>query len=83
MSINHKIITLENNEKYFVISEIIDNDKNYSLNLNINDENDIKIMEEIKNSEDISLVEVSDENLKKELSNRFMEDIKKVQQQYI
>lgn len=82
MNVNHRIVTLENNNKYFVLQELTEGEKKYCLILNIDNENDIKIMEEEKDENGLSLIDISDEELLKKLSEKFKVSIKKEQEMY-
>ncbi len=82
MNVNHRIVTLENNNKYFVLQELTEEEKKYCLILNIDNENDIKIMEEEKDENGLSLIDISDEELLKKLSEKFKVSIKKEQEMY-
>lgn len=82
MNVNHRIVTLENNNKYFVLQELTEEEKKYCLILNIDNENDIKIMEEEKDENGLSLIDISDEELLKKLSKKFKVSIKKEQEMY-
>lgn len=82
MNVNHRIVTLENNNKYFVLQELTEEEKKYCLILNIDNENDIKIMEEEKEENGLSLIDINDEELLKKLSEKFKVSIKKEQEMY-
>lgn len=82
MDINRKIITLNNNEKYFVLEELNYNNNEYCLLLNIDNENDMKISQKEVIDEKTVLNEISDETLKNELSKQFKESIEKTQSMY-
>lgn len=82
MDINRKIITLNNNEKYFVLEELNYNNNEYCLLLNIDNENDMKISQKEVIDEKTILNEISDETLKNELSKQFKESIEKTQSMY-
>ncbi len=75
MSINHKIITLDNNKKYFVLEEISYEDNNYSLILNIDDETDINIVSIKEENEKIKISDINDSKLNSELSKLFKTSI--------
>ena len=82
MSINHQIITLEDNEKYFVLGELLEGKKEYCLLLNIEKENDIKIASKDRKDNKILLVEVEDKDLLNSLSVKFKESLEKEQEMY-
>ncbi len=82
MNINHQIVTIDNNKKYFVLHELSNNDKRYCLMLNIEDEKDIQIMEKVSEDEEIRFFSVEDETLLKELADKFNTAIKKEQDMY-
>lgn len=72
MNINHTIITLENNEKYFVLDELNYNEQEYVLIINIDNQSDIKIMQK---DFDNNLIDLNDEILVNELKTKFKEKI--------
>lgn len=82
MSINHQIITLEDNEKYFVLGELLEEKKEYCLILNIGNENDIKIVSKDKKDNKMLLVEVKDKDLLNSLSVKFRKSLEKEQEMY-
>ena len=82
MSINHQIITLEDNNKYFVLDELVENNEEYCLLLNISAENDIKIMTKNQKNGKLLLEEVEDKNLLNNLSIKFKELLEKDQEMY-
>lgn len=79
MNINHTIITLEDNKKYFVLDEINYNEKDYALIINVDNQSDIKIMEKTSNED---LLEVEDETLVNELKSKFKEEVQNTQKLY-
>lgn len=82
MSIDHQIITLEDNKKYFVLSELLEERKTYCLILNIEDENDIKITSKEQKDNKMILVEINDDELLNNLSVKFKELLEKEQEMY-
>lgn len=82
MSIDHQIITLEDNKKYFVLKELLEDRKEYCLILNIEDENDIKITSKEQKDNKMILVEINDNELLDNLSVKFKESLKKEQEMY-
>lgn len=82
MSIDHQIITLEDNNKYFVLKELLEDRKNYCLILNIENENDIKIVSKEQKNNKMFLVEVDDNELLDNLSIKFKESLKTEQEMY-
>jgi hypothetical protein len=82
MSINHQIVSLEDNNKYFVLHELLEGKDEYCLILNLSDENDIKIVSKKQKNNKVYLVDISDNNLLSNLSNKFKESIKKEQEMY-
>lgn len=82
MSIDHQIITLEDNEKYFVLKELLEDRKEYCLILNIGNENDIKIVSKEQKDNKMILVEVNEKELLNNLSIKFKESLKKEQEMY-
>lgn len=82
MSIDHQIITLEDNKKYFVLKELLEDRKEYCLILNIENENDIKITSKEQKDNKMILVEINDNELLDNLSVKFKESLKKEQEMY-
>lgn len=82
MSINHQIVSLEDNTKYFVLQELLENKDEYCLILNLSLENDIKIVNKIKKDDKIYLVDVNDTKLLSNLSIKFKDSITKEQKMY-
>lgn len=80
MNINHTIITLEDNKKYFVLDEINYKEKDYALIINVDNQSDIKIMEKTSSNE---LIELEDETLINELKSKFKEEVQNTQKLYI
>jgi hypothetical protein len=59
-NIKYNIVTLKNGKSYFVLEEVSDNFNTYNLILNVEDDNDIKIVcQELSNGK-TSLKEVKD-----------------------
>lgn len=81
MSLNHQIVTLNNNTKYFVLSELIENMNTYYLIVNTDNESDIKIV--LKEEKDNKIV-FSDVDLAliSELSTKFKESLENEQKMY-
>ena len=82
MSINHQIVSLEDNTKYFVLQELLENKDEYCLILNLSLENDIKIVNKIQKDDKIYLVDVNDTKLLSNLSIKFKDSITKEQKMY-
>lgn len=82
MSINHQIVSLEDDTKYFVLQELLEGNDEYCLILNLSLENDIKIVNKKLKDNKIYLVEVKDTNLLENLSIKFKDSIKKEQKMY-
>lgn len=82
MSIDHQIITLEDNGKYFVLKELLEDRKEYCLILNIENENDIKIVSKEQKNNKMILIEVNENELLNNLSIKFKELLKKEQEMY-
>ena len=58
---NKKIIKLENNKEYFMISQLTENNINYLLLMNVDDESEVKIVKRISsNGEDFIMDVESD-----------------------
>ena len=81
MSLNHQIVTLDNNMKYFVLSELMENSNTYYLIVNVDNETDIKIVQKKEQDNKIILDDVS-ETVKEDLSKKFKESLEKEQKMY-
>lgn len=81
MSLNHQIVTLGNNTKYFVLSELVENGNTYYLIVNTDNESDIKIV--LKEEKDVKIVFSDiDSTTVSELSTKFKESLEKEQKMY-
>ena len=75
-NIKYNIVTLKNGKSYFVLEEVSDNFNTYNLILNVEDENDVKIvLQEVKNGKTV-FTPLEDKDLLKTLSPLFEERIK-------
>lgn len=73
--LEYELVTLNSGKQYFVLDSIMHDYNVYDLILNVEDENDIKIViQEIKNGNTV-LNEVKDEYLLKILSSMFKDKI--------
>ena len=73
--LEYELVTLYNGKQYFVLESVMYEYETYDLILNVDDENDIKIViQEIKNGKTV-LNDVKDEYLLKTLSAMFKEKI--------
>ncbi len=78
--LEYALVTLKNNKQYFVLEDILYKYDTYDLILNVEDEDDIKIViQEVKDGKTI-LTPVEDKGLLKELSPLFSDRIKIKQQ---
>ena len=69
--LEYELITLKDNKQYLVLASLMHEYDVYDLVLNVEDENDIKIvMQEVKNGKTV-LTDVEDKNLLKTLSPLF------------
>ena len=69
--LEYELVTLKNNKQYLVLASLMHEYDVYNLVLNVEDENDIKIvMQEVKNGKTI-FTDVEDKNLLKTLSPLF------------
>ena len=74
--LEYELVTLRNNKQYFVLEDLLYKYDTYNLVLNVEDENDIKIvLQEVKNGKTV-LTDVNDINLLSELSPLFEERIR-------
>lgn len=82
MIINHQIITLQDNKKYFVLEELLEERERYCLILNIEDDSDVKITLRNENNGKLFLKEVDDKKLLNDLSLKFKTMLEKDQEMY-
>ena len=69
--LEYELVTLKDNKQYLVLASIMHEYDVYDLVLNVEDENDIKIViQEVKNGKTV-LTDVEDKNLLKTLSPLF------------
>lgn len=69
--LEYELVTLKDNKQYLVLASLMHEYDIYDLVLNVEDENDIKIvMQEVKNGKTV-LTDVEDKNLLKTLSPLF------------
>ena len=68
---NKKVIKLENNKEYFTINEIIENNVKYVLLMNVDDESDVKIVEQVTDNNEEYIIDVKDEALLNDLKQKF------------
>lgn len=74
--LEYALVTLKNNKQYFVLEDILYQYDTYDLILNVEDENDVKIvLQEVKNGKTV-FTPLEDKNLLKTLSPLFEERIK-------
>ncbi|MBQ9023952.1 MAG: hypothetical protein IJ105_01880 [Bacilli bacterium] len=68
---NKKIIKLENNKEYFSISELEENGIKYLLLINIDNEEDIKIVKKVSNNNEEYIIEIENDDILIDLKNKF------------
>ena len=74
--LEYELVTLRNNKQYFVLEDLLYKYDTYDLILNVEDEDDIKIvLQEVKNGKTV-LTDINDEVLLSELSPLFEERIR-------
>lgn len=74
--LEYALVTLKNNKQYFVLEDILYQYDTYDLILNVEDENDVKIvLQEVKNGKTV-FTPLEDNNLLKTLSPLFEERIR-------
>lgn len=77
--LEYELVTLKNNKQYFVLASLMHEYNIYDLILNVEDENDTKIvLQEVKNGKTI-FTDVNDKELLKTLSPLFTTKIKEKQ----
>lgn len=77
--LEYELVTLRNNKQYFVLASLMHEYNIYDLVLNVEDENDTKIvLQEAKNGKTI-FTDVTDKELLKTLSPLFTTKIKEKQ----
>lgn len=80
---NKKIMKLENNKEYFVISEINEDNINYLLIMNIDDESEVKIVKKVIENGENFTVDVDDINILTSLKQKFKELVENDKKLYI
>ena len=74
--LEYELVTLRNGNQYFILEDLLYKYDTYDLVLNVEDENDIKIvLQEVKNGK-VVLTDVEDKLLLQELSPLFEERIR-------
>ena len=74
--LEYELVTLRNGKQYFVLEDMLYKYDTYDLVLNVEDENDIKIVvQEVKNGKTV-LNDVTDPSILSALSSLFEERIK-------
>ena len=68
---NKKIIKLENNKEYFMISSLNENNIEYLLLINVDNESDIKIAKKIQEGNEEYIVEIDNSEITSDLKNKF------------
>ncbi len=68
---NKKILKLENNKEYFLMSELIENDTNYLLLINVDNEYDIKICKRVVSDDEDYIVEIEQSDTLTKLKEKF------------
>ena len=77
--LEYELVTLRDGKQYFVLESLMYEYEVYDLILNVEDENDIKIVvQELKNGKTV-LKDVSDEYILKTLGSMFKEKIESKQ----
>ena len=78
--LEYELVTLRNNKQYFVLETLMHEYDIYNLVLNVEDENDIKIvLQEVKNGKTV-FTPVEDKEVLKKVSPLFEENIRTKQQ---
>lgn len=80
---NKKILKLENNKEYFMISSLVDNGVTYLLLINVDDETDIKICKKVTIENDDSLIDIKQGDILEDLKLRFKDLVNKDKSKYI
>lgn len=74
--LEYELVTLRNNKQYFILESLVYDFDTYDIVLNVEDENDIKIvLQEVKNGKTV-LTPVEDKVLLRVLGNLFDEKIR-------
>lgn len=74
--LEYELVTLKNGKQYFVLEDILFEYDTYDLILNVEDENDIKIvLQEVKNGKTV-LTDVDDKDILSKVAPLFEERIK-------
>ena len=74
--LEYELVTLKNGKQYFVLEDILFEYDTYDLILNVEDENDIKIvLQEVKNGKTV-LTDIEDETILRKVAPLFDERIR-------
>ena len=74
--LEYELVTLKNGKQYFVLEDILFEYDTYDLILNVEDENDIKIvLQEVKNGKTV-LTDIDDKDILSKVAPLFEERIK-------
>lgn len=80
----NKIITLNNNEEYIVLKDLVIDEKKYIFCTKYNEENEtidedsFVIAEVVLEDNNIKLFDINDENTATKVTNAFLEEMKKI-----
>lgn len=68
---NKKIIKLENNQEYFMISSLEENNITYLLLINVDKEYDIKIVKKVSIDNEDYIIEIEQGDILQDLKSKF------------
>ena len=80
---NKKIIKLENNKEYFQVSELEENSIRYLLLINIDNEEDIKIVKKVSINNEDYIIEIEKGDILTDLKNKFKSVIEEDKKNYL
>ena len=80
---NKRILKLENNKEYFMISELNENNINYLLLMNVDNESDVKIVKRISSDQEDYIEDVVQGDLLIGLKQKFKSLVEAEKKSYI
>lgn len=80
--LEYALVTLKNKKQYFVLEDVLYNYDTYDLILNVEDENDIRVVRQDYSDDKAYLTPVTDKKILKVLASLFIENIS-IKQKYI
>ena len=79
---NKKIIKLENNKEYFMISSLEENNIIYLLLINVDNEYDIKVVKKVSIDNEDYIIEIDQGDILQDLKSKFKTSINNEKNNY-